>query len=122
MKYLDYPICLKLKELGIDQTLKYGDWYYRDIGEGIESKSHESTNDFKIPNDYFIKCKIPTEQDVRDFMTVEEWEDWIEYLSDQLHDLDNGNMDIEAMNIETQKQKSNYLQLMVDWIIKKRGK
>ena|SRR3990167_4419473 len=119
---LSYEDCLKLKELGIDQTLRCGDWYYRDLDKGIESKLHESTNDFKIPNDYFILCKIPSEQDMRNWMTVDEWEDWVEYLSDYLHDLDNSHIDVETINIKTQYQKDNCHQLMVDWIIKEKEK
>src|SRR3990167_8123665 len=115
---LSYEDCLKLKELGIDQTLRCGDWYYRDLDKGIESKLHESTNDFKIPNDYFIKCKIPTEQDVRNWMTPDKYSLFESFL------FKGGGVPLHITKIRgiAEFKKDNYLQLMVDWIIKERVK
>lgn len=128
-KHLDYPTCLKLKEIGIDQTLKSGDFFYIEKDKvGLYDDADESLwKEYfkKYPDTIYIK--IPSESDLRDAMTVEEWDKFICFLWQKLENEKGKNYlkdigNIAKVFVIAQHQKDNQLQLMADWLIEKRGK
>ena len=70
---------------------------------------------YKVSAEYYIK--IPSEQDLRDWMNPLEYYFFKNYLEQQFF-FDTQN----ELLLQCQHQKDNYLQLMVDWIIKEKEK
>jgi len=113
-QHLSYETCLKLKELGIDQTLYVDDFYYDKI-KILYINLYNDKNKRDLSEGNYIK--IPSEQDLRDWMNPLEYYFFKNYLEQQFS-FDTQN----ELLLQCQHQKDNYLQLMVDWIIKEKEK
>ena len=119
------PIENHRETIDLDYTLLFGGGVgnYKQISEPLVKSLTEKGYfiEYKkkgTTHDYFIKCKIPTEQDVRNWMTPDKYSLFESFL------FKGGGVPLHITKIRgiAEFKKDNYLQMMVDWIIKERVK